>query len=140
ALFLAGGTVYGLLFRHTGPVYTVPAPRVSEGGGTGQSAGRGVFTGVGRLRARTGDTPPATVVVSVAFPYDPEDTAFAEELASKIPDLRNTASEYFGSCTAKGLGETDEGEIKAELLRRYNRLLHLGAIGALYFNDFMVLD
>ncbi|MDR2518853.1 MAG: flagellar basal body-associated FliL family protein [Spirochaetaceae bacterium] len=140
ALFLAGGTVYGLLFKHAKPIYTVPAPAPPPPQGRNPPLDSRIFTGIGRLRIMSGDTPPVTVVVSIAFPYNPQDVPFAEELASKIPDLRNAAAEYFRGRGAEELGGMDEQDIKAELLGRYNRLLRLGAIDTLYFNDFMLID
>jgi flagellar basal body-associated protein FliL len=142
-LFLAGGTIYGLIFRNSHPVYTIPVPSVPASAvSQGQSipVRDGVFTGIGRLRVVTADKPPVTVIISIAFPYTPEDRPFTEELASKIPDFRRVISEYFGAHTAEDLQEIDEGTIKAELLRRYNRLLHLGTIEILYFNDFMLIE
>lgn len=140
-LFLAGGTIYGLIFRNSHPVYTVPvpaAPAISQGQNI--PVRDGIFTGIGRLRVVTADKPPVTIVISIAFPYTPEDRPFTEELASKVPDFRKAVSEYFGAHTAADLQELDEGTIKAELLHRYNRLLHLGSIETLYFNDFMLIE
>jgi flagellar basal body-associated protein FliL len=142
-LFLAGGTIYGLIFRNSRPLYTIPAPSVPTSTlpqGQNIPAGDGIFTGIGRLRVVTGDKPPVTVIVSIAFPYTPEDRPFTEELASKIPNFRQTVSEYFGAHTVEELRAIDEGTIKAELLYRYNRLLHLGTIEILYFNDFMLIE
>jgi flagellar FliL protein len=141
ALFLAGGTIYGLLFRNSRPLYTIPVPSASVLPQEQNISPRdGIFTGIGRLRVITADKPPVTVIVSIAFPYTPEDRSFTEELASKVPDFRNVISEYFGAYTAGELQEVDEGTIKAELLRRYNGLLHLGTIETLYFNDFMLIE
>jgi flagellar basal body-associated protein FliL len=100
----------------------------------------GMFTGIGRFRVVTADKPPMTIVISIAFPYQSEDRAFAEELDSKVQDLRNIASAYFSAHTAEALRETNESLIKAEIVRRYNALLHLGQIEVLYFHDFMIIE
>lgn len=138
-LFLAGGTIYGLLFRNSRPLYTIPSSPALPHSQT-MATGEDIFTGIGRLRVLTGDKSPVTVIVSIAFPYTPEDRPFTEELASKIPDFRKAVSEYFSAHTAEELQDADEEAIKTELLRRYNRLLRLGTIETLYFNDFMLIE
>jgi flagellar FliL protein len=147
---LVGGTLYALVFRdaHGGPLYrftpqgppSVSTPPRNEAPGQDSSTVRGIFTGIGRLRVATAPPQPYTVILSIAFPYDPEDRPFTEELATRVTDFRNSAIEYFGSHTVEELKKQDEPAIKAELLRRYNAMLHLGHIEALYFNDFMVIE
>jgi flagellar basal body-associated protein FliL len=80
------------------------------------------------------------VIFSVTFPYDGGDRAFAEELASRIPDFRRIALDYLGAFPVRELRSLDEAELKAELLRRYNAALRLGQIAALYFNDFNIIE
>ncbi|MDR3172418.1 MAG: flagellar basal body-associated FliL family protein [Treponema sp.] len=143
-LVLIGGTLYALAFRGTeaAPLYRINSPRVppdASGEATGSSA-PGIFTGIGRIRAATAPPQTQTVILSIVFPYTPEDRPFTEELAAKIPDFRQLTLEYFGSHTAEDLKKQDEMTIKAALLHRYNGLLHLGRIETLYFNDFMVID
>jgi flagellar basal body-associated protein FliL len=144
-LFLGGVTIYALVFRESGarPWYTIPGtpalPHTKPETYSEQTEDS-MFTGIGRLRTVTADDPPVTVVISLAFPYSPEDWAFAEELASKVPDFRDAAKGYFSAHTAKELRQENEGFIKTEILRRYNDMLQLGKIKTLYFNDFMLID
>jgi flagellar basal body-associated protein FliL len=136
-LFIAGGTIYGLIFRNSKALYTIPpAPQ----GQAPPAPGGAVFTGIGRVRAVTADNPPVAVVISVSFPYNAEDGPFTEELAAKIPSFRAVVSEYFAAHTASELRETSDENIKAELLQRYNSLLRLGNIETLYFNDLMFIE
>jgi hypothetical protein len=132
ALGIAGGTVYALL---RGPRPS-PAPVWREEPG----ANAQIFTGIGRIRASTRGEAPAAVVLDVTFPYDPEDRFFAEELSAKVGDFRRQSAGYFASLSAGDLARLNEGEIKAELLRRYNSSLRLGKIGLLYFNEFMIIE
>ncbi|MDR0568940.1 MAG: flagellar basal body protein FliL [Spirochaetaceae bacterium] len=136
-LFIAGGTIYGLIFRRAKPLYTAPSAPVLP---RQAPAGERIFTGIGRLRVITADNPPVTVVISVAFPYDPDDGPFTEELASKVPSFRRAVSEYFASHSAAELRETPDSVIKTALLKRYNNLLRLGTIETLYFNDLMFIE
>jgi flagellar basal body-associated protein FliL len=107
-----------------------------------------MFTGIGRLRIATGNGPapgadsgdPAVVVLSIVFPYPPEDRPFTEELTGKIPLFRRIAREYFGALSPDQLRPLDEQEAKAELLRRFNGELRLGTIGFLLFDDLMILE
>jgi flagellar basal body-associated protein FliL len=99
-----------------------------------------MFTGIGRLRIAAGSGSRAAVIVSIVFPYSPEDRPFTEELAGKIPLFRRIAREYFGALSAYDLNPLDEQKAKAELLRRFNNELRLGTIESLLFNDLMILE
>ncbi|MDR3160980.1 MAG: flagellar basal body protein FliL [Spirochaetaceae bacterium] len=135
-LSLLGGTLYALIFRGAlvrgGQELSAPA------GGTEIPAG--VFAGIGRLRTASAGSQPATVILSVAFPYDRGDRPFSEELAAKTGNFRTLTVNYFAALSAAELRRKDEGEIKQELLEQYNRILRLGAIEKLYFNDYIVID
>jgi flagellar basal body-associated protein FliL len=128
ALVYLGGTVYGLFFRKTEP----PSALKDDTART--------FTGIGRLRLPTADSQPATVILSVTFPYSPEDRAFSEELASRVGEFRAVTAGYFKSLSVQDLREKAEESLKAELLDRYNGILMLGKIESLYFNDYMIID
>ncbi|MDR0452135.1 MAG: flagellar basal body protein FliL [Treponema sp.] len=137
ALILAGGTIYALAFRGKGvgpgtaaPAGDAPAPSESDG----------MFTGIGRIRASTGSPEPATVILSIAFPYPPGDRAFSEELAACVGDFRSGAADYFASLSTEELRQKDEAAVKEELLGRFNDLLRLGQITALYFSDYLILE
>ena len=101
-----------------------------------------VFSGIGRLRIPLAGegTAPATMILSIAFPYPPGDRPFTEELASKISDFRSIATDYFSSLPSVSISSLDEERVKTELLRRYNAILSLGKIEALYFSDMMIID
>ncbi|MDR2618799.1 MAG: flagellar basal body protein FliL [Treponema sp.] len=129
ALIYLGGTAWALFGRKESGE---PKARTS-----GEDR---VFTGIGRLRLSTGDPQPATVVVSVAFLYVPEDRAFSEELASRVGNFRSLTAGYFKSLGAAELKLKDEERIKAELLEKYNSILRLGKISGLYFNDFLIIE
>lgn len=141
-LSLVGGTFYVLASRQEGLSLkrhqknnTLPVKNRFSEPTEGQS-----FTSLGQIRVITASPNPATVIISITFPYDPEDKVFAEELASKIKDCRAVTSEYLGTFSVKELRALGEGEIKTELLRRYNLLLRLGHIEALYFSDFSIIE
>ncbi|MDR2434167.1 MAG: flagellar basal body protein FliL [Treponema sp.] len=147
-LVLAGLLAAGTLYAFLRPAGSVPLFRIGGGEsantGIGDTGGgvAGVFTGIGRLRIPlAGGSPvPATMVLSIAFPYPPEDRAFTEELASKVGDFRTIAIEYFSSLPAEQAINPDENAAKSEILRRYNASLRLGKIEALYFSDLMVIE
>ncbi|QQO09429.1 flagellar basal body protein FliL [Breznakiella homolactica] len=130
------GTLYGLFFRPGGSVPAQTSPAGAESGGPDDR----VFTGIGRIRAVTADSPPAAVILSVSFPYDPGDRVFTEELVSRLGDFRSQAVSYLESFSAGELRLKTEPVIKEELLGRYNALLRLGKIDVLYFNDFMIIE
>jgi flagellar basal body-associated protein FliL len=108
-----------------------------------------IFTGIGRLRiplAGGGSVPggsgisAATLILTIAFPYPPDDRPFSEELASKIGEFRAIAMDYFSALPAEKLANLDEGAAKIEILSRYNAGLRLGKIQALYFSDLMIVE
>jgi flagellar basal body-associated protein FliL len=135
-LVIAAGTVYALVLRPA----TAPAPRPAAGPALPTPADAAVFTGLGRLRCPTSGSNPGTVILQAAFPYDPEDRPFSEELASRVRDFRSLTLAYFGALSAEELRGKGEDDVKAELLVRFNALLRLGRIRTLYFNEYMLID
>jgi hypothetical protein len=144
-LLILGGTIYALI---RGPVEGT-AERAGGGIPGGPDPQTGIFTGIGRLRipisgdapaSNQGQSPRATVVLSVVFPYGSDDRSFTEELAGKIPLFRRIIQDYFGSMSIEELSPLNEEKAKAELLKRFNRELQLGTIKVLYFNDLMILE
>lgn len=97
-----------------------------------------VFSGIGRLRIPLADS--STMILSISFPYMADDTVFTEELAAKIGEFKELATDYFTSLPKEKLKPLDEDAAKAEILSRFNANLRLGRIEALYFNDLMILD
>jgi flagellar basal body-associated protein FliL len=137
-LLIIGGTLYAVL---RGPDSGKNAVQNSAQAADG--ADTSVFTGIGRLRipvAGQASAPAATMVLSIAFPYPLRDRPFTEELAAKIGDFRSLAQDYFSALSAEEIHNLNEEKAKAEILRAYNRILRLGRIEALYFNDLMVLE
>jgi flagellar basal body-associated protein FliL len=154
-VLLAAGSLYALIrSRDSGPLFRIGAGNgaanrggqaVSGGGAIkdGESA-YSVFTGIGTLRIQNADkaqaSPQAVVIVTISFPYKAEDRLFTEELASHIVEFRAIATSYFAGLGRDKLVKLDEDKVKAEILARYNALLHLGRIDTLYFSDLMIVD
>jgi flagellar basal body-associated protein FliL len=145
-LVLAAGSLYALLRpAASGPLFRIGSSgRGGQGGSVPASSlgdGEvGVFSGIGRLRIPTSGQPPATLILSISFPYPAGDRAFTEELASHLGDFRSIATGYFSSLSADAIAGLDEDTAKAEILRGYNALLRLGRIEALYFGDLMIVE
>ena len=97
-----------------------------------------VFSGIGRLRIPLSNS--STLILSIAFPYSANDIIFSEELAAKITEFRAIASDYFSSLSEKDAKQINEEKAKAEILLRFNAILRLGRIEALYFSDMIVFD
>jgi flagellar basal body-associated protein FliL len=165
-LCLAGGTIYALLFNRDNaepraPAGTPPeglpaedaapdtasskaaplgaAPQKTADGGQ-ESAWNETFTGIGRLRAATAAPESAAVILTITFPYNARDKAFAEELNLRIPNFRAVTLEYFRSFSREELRRMNENAIKTEMLRRFNAVLRLGRIETLYFKDYMIVE
>lgn len=145
-LAIAAGTVYGLAAgkRSARPAPPQANPSAAAEPAPGKEAPAvpesGYFTGIGRIRAASAGASPSAVIVSIAFAYDRKDIAFSEELAAKTKAFREIAVSYFGTFTAAALREAGEPDLKAELLKRFNRELRLGRIEELFFSEYLVLD
>jgi flagellar basal body-associated protein FliL len=137
-LLILAGTLYAL-FREPPATQSGNALPNPAGGGVAGNAETAMFTGIGRLRIAAAGGP-ATVILSIVFPYPATDRPFTEELAGKLPVFRRIAREYFGALSPEDLVPLDEDKAKAEILGRFNRELQLGQIELLFFNDLLVLE
>ncbi|MCL2834192.1 MAG: enolase [Treponema sp.] len=142
-LVIIGLTLYSLVFGKKGDAAVpaaVPAgvPQTVQDNSDSES----IFTGIGRLRlpAADSDVTGSVVVISITFPYDPDDWAFTEELAARIKDFRTIAGDFMLETNTSELSKMSEDQLKNTLLERFNRILRLGKIRTLYFNDFMVIE
>jgi flagellar basal body-associated protein FliL len=150
ALSLLGGTLYAVVARKAladdkalslrSQTSQVQALSLQTQTGQDDTASAMIFTGIGRIRTATGDTQPATVILSIAFPFNPADRAFSEELASRVKNLRAIASDYFRNLTLNELRGQTEEDIKSALLYQYNDILRLGQIETLFFSDYMLIE
>lgn len=148
ALSLIGGTIYAVFLRGdsgAGEAVRPLKPEESESALSPQIHSKTseidrIFTGIGRIRASTALPEPATIILSIAFPYASGDKEFSGELASRIADFRAAAVTYFGSYTTGELRAKDDADIKAELLGQFNGMLRLGQIEILYFNDYIIIE
>jgi flagellar basal body-associated protein FliL len=138
-LLLIIGTIVGLARSpYAKPFLTLGKERNTPSSTLSESGDIRVFSGIGRLRIPLSDS--STMILSISFPYMANDTVFTEELAAKIDDFKNIATEYFTSLPQDKLNRLDEDAAKAEILSLFNANLRLGRIEALYFNDLMIID
>lgn len=130
------GTVWAFAFGPAGARRADPAAEsiVAESGGK-----RAVFGGIGQLRAATADDDAVTVVVSPYFPYPADDAPFREELVSRTVEMRRLILGWFRSRSASDLATLGEDGVKAALLSEINRVLLLGRLEAVYFDEYHVI-
>ncbi len=134
-LIILAGTIYALIAK--------PGKKLPENDpvqGTFIQADGRIFTGIGRIRTSTAGTQPAAVIITIAFPYDPDDKSFSEELASRVARFRTETSRYFQGLTPDELRLKSEDELRRDLLGRYNDQLRLGFIDTLYITDYMIIE
>ena len=103
-------------------------------------AAGGVYDALGRVRAKTTDSPEAIVIVDIAFPYDSSDRQFREELFQKRGELKAAALTFLSSKSAEDLHPANEAAVKAAMRDTLNGLLSLGRIEELYFSEFRVIQ
>ena len=134
-LVILAGTIYALIVK--------PGKKPPEQNQDPQAviqAGGRIFTGIGRIRASTAGAQPAAVIITIAFPYDPDDKSFSEELASKVARFRSETAQYFQGLTPDELRLKTDAELQRGLLARYNAQLRLGFIDTLYVTDYMIIE
>jgi flagellar FliL protein len=129
ALVIFIGTIYGLVNKGKTAEKKKGAAEVSEG----------MFSGLGTMRIPTADAEPGTLVIKIEFPYDKNDKAFQEELASRIGWFKTTTADYLSAFTAEQLDALSLDTISGELLNRFNDVLRLGKIKQLFILDYMRL-
>ena len=137
-LILITGTIIGLVrSRDAQPLITFGAQTEQTPSHFGQNDDIRIFSGLGQLRIPLVNS--SIMILSIAFPYAADDTAFTEELAAKIGDFRMIAADYFSALPAENLIQIDEDTAKQEILRRYNGILRLGHINTLHFSDMIII-
>jgi len=139
-LLIMAGTIIGLARPHNAqPLLTLGG---SARPGSGHIASNEddirVFSGLGRLRITLANS--SIMLLSIEFPYSAGDTAFTEELAARIGDLRDIATGYFSALPEENVIQIDEEKAKQDILRMYNNSLRLGRIEALYFSEMTVIE
>ena len=141
-VLLAAGSLYAIIRPPgSGPLFRLGGHGAQGGVQSSRTdSAVAVFSGIGRLRIPVAGQPPATVILSISFPYPIDDGPFTEELASRIGEFRSIATGYFSSLSIEQITRLDEEAAKAEILKRYNALLRLGRIETLFFSDLMVIE
>ena len=150
-VMLVIGSLYAVIRpADSGPLFHIGGQSASAGiddndgiHGDGQGSWSdylNVFTGIGRLRIPLLGQPPATVILSLSFPYPPGDIPFSEELATRVGEFRSIATGYFAGLSRADVTGLDETTAKNEILSLYNAILRLGRIEELYFTDLIILD
>ena len=130
------GTVYALVRSgNSNPLFSLGKPGTER---LTQNDDIRVFSELGRMRIPLSNS--SVMILSIAFPYSANDTAFTEELAVKIDDFRAIAIDYFSALPPEKLIHIDEDAAKKEILKQYNNNLRLGNITAIYFSDLLVID
>ncbi|HOX33699.1 MAG TPA: hypothetical protein PLB91_15310 [Spirochaetales bacterium] len=130
-LVIAAGTAFGL----AAGTRQRKLEREADGG-----EAPAAYLSIGTVRARSADPKPAVVVATLAFPYDPADRAFAEELGRKLPALKAAAASCLSRKKAAELAPAYEGAVKAALRDCFNSLLSLGRIEEIWLSDFSVIQ
>lgn len=98
------------------------------------------YTLLGTLRTGTRDDPSIPLVVEPWFYYDSTDVSFYQELQQKSRKIRAVITDYFTGYTKAELQQKGEQKVKEEIKSAINQVLVLGALDAVYFNDYTFFD
>lgn len=132
AIALVSGTAYGVITgSRARKLALADAPR---------DEGAGYFDGLGRIRAKTADDPPALVIVEPIIPYGKGDRAFREELELRRPEIKAAIEAFLSSKKGAELGPAYEASVKSALRDAINSIVELGSVTELYFPVFQVID
>ena len=104
---------------------------------------KSAFTRIGQLRTSTApdeNDRRAVVIITPWLEYPGNDAAFYEELDSKLRSIRAIITNYFINYTYPEILKKGELTVKQELTDEINGQLVLGAISAIYFNDYQFLN
>jgi flagellar basal body-associated protein FliL len=136
---LITGSIYALTrSSNAEPLFTIGDNRTRQVPAASEAEDIRIFTGLGQLRIPL--TNSSTLILVINFPYPANDTAFTEELAVKIGDLKAIAVDYFSTLPTSSLIHIDEDIAKQEILRRFNDNLRLGRITTLLFSNMLIID
>ncbi|MCH5291700.1 MAG: hypothetical protein J1D88_08120 [Treponema sp.] len=148
AIVLVFGTAIVLVQRrdrlHATYRHSDPTPEAVVNLSAKKNENIAAYTGLGEIRAltRSPDEEHAGTVLVVTpwFSYSKDDNALFEELSQKNRQCRALVSDFFASYTRKELQVMGEQAVKDALLNAVNRELVLGAITAVYFNEYIFFE
>ncbi len=148
AVFTAGATFFALASGKTGQKTASPdnkpgslapeSPTLSQNVNGGYTEAS--FTGIGRLRIANASIPPATIIITIVFPYNREDRPFFEELVAKTDYFRTVIKDLFSNTSTESLQGGDVTLIKDRLVTQFNDELRLGQIETIYFEEYLIIE
>jgi flagellar FliL protein len=100
-----------------------------------------MFTSIGIVRTRTKDPTPYSVVVDMVIGYDVNDKNAANELTSRLYELRDFVRSFFSSQYAGALETENEARLKQEIMEALNtRVLNTTRAKIILFNQLDVVE
>jgi flagellar FliL protein len=100
-----------------------------------------MFTSIGSVRTRTKDPTPYSVVVDMVIGYDMNDKNAANELTSRLYELRDFVRSFFSSQYAAALETENEARLKQEIIEALNtRVLNTTRAKIILFNQLDVVE
>lgn len=102
------------------------------------------YLDLGRLRIALAPEAPeqhaAVLLVKAVLPYPAADGPFQEELARKLPDIRQTIRDSLSQKTLAEIRAAPEEELKNGLLDNIRKLLVLGSPQEIFFEEFIFFE
>lgn len=150
AALLVLGILAGTLYAFAAGIW--PADGADAAGsrtGNGAAAsGAGIpdtaYLDLGRLRIALAPEAPeqhaAVLLVKAVLPYPAADGPFQEELARKLPDIRQTIRDSLSQKTLAEIRAAPEEELKNGLLDNIRKLLVLGSPQEIFFEEFIFFE
>ncbi len=97
------------------------------------------YSAVGQIKAFTGDTTPATIIVSVELGYTANDKATPQELTGRLVELKDFLRSYFQNKTIAELRQ--EEKIKIEIRNEINdNILSKTKIKSVAFTQYDIIE
>lgn len=104
---------------------------------------KSAYNEIGQIRAASKNDENdnhSVIILTPWLEYPEGDTAFYQEMDTKLRSIKSIFVSYFARYTKAELLSKGENRIKSELLDEINETLALGQAGAIYFNDYLFLN
>jgi flagellar FliL protein len=100
-----------------------------------------MFTSIGSIRTRTKDATPYSVVVDMVIGYDINDKNAANELTTRLYELKDFARSFFSGKYREDLLPANEARLKQEIVEALNtRVLDSSKARIVLFNQLDVME
>jgi flagellar FliL protein len=97
------------------------------------------FPNITGIRARTGDTPPGTVMADISIGYEQGNKVVQTELVNRTPQIKDIVRQFFATRRAVDLAPGKENDLKVELAEKINSIMTDGKVRQVVFDNLTII-